>query len=218
MTATGSSVVRRAVGASGWSYPSWRPGFYPPGARPADFLGLYAERLGAVELNASGYRLPSAEQFRSWAAQVPDGFRFAVKAPRLALRQPGVVLERARALGDRLGCVRVVVEGRRDDDLLERLLGAADGTRLALDLRDDSWDGVEAALPAAAVRVGDGAARAAWRYLRFRDPPYGEERLAEIAAGLGPLLAEGVDVFAFFRHEREPTAPAAALRLLELLG
>src|SRR5204862_233772 len=52
------------VGSSGWSYPSWKPAFYPPGSRSEDFLGLYAERLPAVELNSTGYRLPSAEQFR----------------------------------------------------------------------------------------------------------------------------------------------------------
>ena len=31
------------VGTSGWSYPSWRPGFYPAGhAGPRTFLALYA--------------------------------------------------------------------------------------------------------------------------------------------------------------------------------
>ena len=217
MTAIGASVVSVAVGASGWSYPSWRPEFYPAGARPEEFLGLYAERLRAVELNATGYRLPAAEQFRRWADQVPDDFLFAVKAPRLALRQPEVVVERVRALGHRLGCLRVVVESSRDDQLLERLLSACRGLRLALDLRHESWDGVEGALGDDAVRVGDWAAPAPWRYLRFREPPYDDARLNEIGARLSPLLDERVEVFAFFRHETEPTAPAAALRLLELL-
>src|SRR5262249_48073092 len=113
--------VTAYIGSSGGSYATWRPAFYPAGTRTEEFLGLYAARLSAVELNATGYRLPTAEQFGRWAEQVPDGFRFAVKAPRLALRRPEVVRERVLALGDRLGCVRVVVEGARDAALLERL-------------------------------------------------------------------------------------------------
>jgi uncharacterized protein YecE (DUF72 family) len=217
MTATRASVVGPAVGASGWSYPSWRPGFYPAGARTEEFLALYAERLPAVELNATGYRLPSAEQFQRWADQVPDGFRFAVKAPRLALSRPDVVVERTRALGDRLGCVRVVVTSSRDDELLDRLLTAFGDTRLALDLRHESWDGVGAELGDGAVRVDDWNAVAGWRYLRFREPPYGDTRLEEIASGVRPLLDASIELFAFFRHEDEPTAPIAALRLLELI-
>src|ERR1700758_3171490 len=64
------------VGTSGWSYPTWRPGFYPSGLDPAAFLGFYAQRFRTVELNTTGYRLPAEEQFRRWAAQVPDGFEF----------------------------------------------------------------------------------------------------------------------------------------------
>jgi len=39
------------VGTSGWSYPSWRPGFYPDGLQPTEFLSFYAERFDTVELN-----------------------------------------------------------------------------------------------------------------------------------------------------------------------
>ena len=118
-----------------------------------------------------------------------------------------------RRLGDRLGPVRVVVESPRDDGLLPLLLGSTD-LRIALDLRDESWDGVDVA---PAVRVNDWEADAPFRYLRFREPPHSEEELAEIAAQIEPLLAAGVDVFAYFRHEDAPTAPAYAARLLELV-
>ena len=94
----------------GWSYPSWRPGFYPAGLANEGFLAFYSARLPSVELNSTGYRLPSEEQFERWAAQVPDGFRFAVKMPPRALRSLGTFEERVRRLGDRLGPVRVVVE------------------------------------------------------------------------------------------------------------
>ena len=145
-----AGVSTALVGTSGWGYPSWQPGFYPAGLDRSEFLSYYAAQLPTVELNATKYRLPSEEQFRAWAAQVPDGFLFAVKAPDGLERRLATFEERVRCLGDRLGCVRVVVERPRDEGFLELLLGSADpGIRYALDLRDPSWDGVEERLAAA---------------------------------------------------------------------
>ena len=73
--------------------------------------------------------------------------------------------------------MRVVVESPRDDGLLALLLGSTE-LRLALDLRDESWDGVEVA---PAVRVNDWEADAPFRYLRFREPPYSDAQLEELA-------------------------------------
>lgn len=208
-----SNVERLSVGTSGWSYPSWRPGFYPEGTASEDFLSFYSERLPSVELNSTGYRLPAEEQFARWAAAVPDGFRFAVKAPPRALRDVATFEERVRRLGDRLGPVRFVVDSPRDGGLLALLLGSTD-LRIALDLRDESWAGVDVT---PAVRVNDWEAEAPFRYLRFREPPHAEEELAGIAERIEPLLAANVDVFAYFRHEDTPDAPASAARLLELV-
>ena len=166
-----------------------------------------------MELNSTGYRLPAEEQFERWAAQVPDGFRFAVKMPQRALRSLGTFEERVRRLGERLGPVRVVVESPRDDGLLALLLGSTE-LRLALDLRDESWDGVDVA---PAVRVNDWEADAPFRYLRFREPPYSGSQLDELAARIRPMLDEGIEVFAYFRHEDEPTAPGYAEQLLDLV-
>lgn len=218
VTATGSRLAPHPdgvlyAGSSGWSYASWRPEFYPDGLASEAFLAHYAARLPSVELNSTGYRLPSEEQFERWAAAVPDGFRFAVKAPPRALRDVATVEERVRRLGDRLGPLRVVVESPRDDGLLRLLLGSTD-LLLALDLRDESWAGVDVS---PAVRVGDWDAGAPFRYLRFRDPPYDETALAALAARIRPLLAAGVDVYAYFRHEDAPTAPRHAERLLALV-
>ena len=213
MTATASRLARLSVGTSGWSYRSWQPGFYPDGLASDQFLGFYATRLPSVELNSTGYRLPSEEQFDRWAASVPDGFRFAVKAPPRALRDVATFEERVRRLGDRLGPVRFVVESPRDDGLLALLLGST-SLRVALDLRDESWDGVDVS---PAVRVGDWDADAPFRYLRFREPPHEEEELAKLAQRIRPLRDAGVEVYAYFRHEDEPDAPAYAARLLELV-
>jgi uncharacterized protein YecE (DUF72 family) len=219
--------ARLLAGASGFSFPTWRPGFYPRGAKPADFLGLYAGRLPTVELNTTYYRLPPATQLERWAAGVPDGFRFAVKAPMAISvwgRLDGVpaLCERSRALGDRLGpvLVRLHDKKRRDDDFLGAVLDAIDDDlQVAVDLRDPSWDGIEPALERrGAVRVNQLETAAPFRYLRFRDPPYDDGALRAWAARIRPLLDSGVTVFAYFRHEDEPTAPAYAARLQELVG
>jgi len=205
------------VGTSGWGYPSWQPGFYPAGLDRSEFLTFYASRLSAVELNTTKYRLPSEEQFRTWAAQVPDGFRFAVKALDRVESRLDAFEARVRALGDRLGCVRVVVERPRDEGFLELLLGSADpGIRYALDLRDPSWDGVEERLAeAGAVRVDDRSGAVDWSYLRYRELLYSEAELGAIADELSGLAARSVETFAFFRHGDEPDAPANALRVID---
>jgi uncharacterized protein YecE (DUF72 family) len=204
------------VGTSGWGYPSWQPGFYPAGLDRSAFLAHYASLLSTVELNATKYRLPSEEQFRSWAAQVPDGFRFAVKAPEGFERRQATFEERVLALGDRLGCVRVVVERPRDDGFVELLLGSADPrVRYALDLRDPSWDGVEARLAeGGAVRVDDVSGAAGWAYVRYRELRYSEPELDAISSELAKLVERGTETFGYFRHGDDPDAPAAALRVM----
>jgi uncharacterized protein YecE (DUF72 family) len=194
------------IGTSGWSYPSWRPGFYPAELQPAEFLGFYAQRFDTVELNSTGYRLPSADQFRRWADAVPDGFEFSVKFPLVRLDRVTSFLERVLALGDRLGPVRVVVEGPRDDGMLSFVLGSVpEEMRLAWDFRDGSWAAVQGV-----VRVGDPAAEP-FRYLRLREPPYSDDDLRTIAATIRD------PAYVFVRHEDEPTAPAIVDRLTAFL-
>ena len=206
-----------SVGTSGWSYPAWRPGFYPAGLDPAGFLGFYAERFRTVELNTTGYRLPAEDQFHRWAVQAPDGFEFAPKLPGHRLRGLDVFESRVRALGDRLGPVRISLKSARDEGALELLLGSLDPTlRLAFDLEHPSWDGIELRLGGAgAVRVNDLDHPAPFRYLRLREPPYDDAALGALADRLGSVAEP---TYVYFRHEDEPTAPAYAQRLLELLG
>ena len=200
------------VGTSGWSYPSWRPGFYPAGTDPASFLSFYAERFRTVELNTTGYRLPSEEQFRRWAGQVPQGFEFAPKLPGGRLRGLDVFADRLRALGGRLGPVRVSLKSRRDEGALELLLGSLPPSlRLAFDLEHESWDGVEERLAAAGtVRVNDLEHPAPFRYLRRREAPD--------AAFAAAVASAAVPVYVYFRHDEEPAAPARAAELLSMLG
>jgi uncharacterized protein YecE (DUF72 family) len=205
------------VGTSGWSYPGWRPGFYPAALQPSEFLGHYARQFPTVELNTTGYRLPAEDQFSRWAEQAPDGFEFAPKLPGQRLRGLDMFESRVRMLGDRLGPVRVSMKSARDDGALELLLGSLDPSlRLAFDLEHPSWDGVEERLAVAgAVRVNDFDHAARFRYLRLREPPYDDEALRALAARIRDATEP---VYVYFRHEDEPTAPAYAQRLYELLS
>jgi uncharacterized protein YecE (DUF72 family) len=164
-----------------------------------------------VELNTTGYRLPAEDQFRRWGEQVPDGFEFAPKLPGDRLGILDTFEARVRHLGDRLGPIRISLKKARDEGALELLLGSLDPTlRLAFDLEHASWDGIEPRLAEeGAVRVGDLDHPAPFRYLRRREAP-DAEFAAQVAAAQEP-------VYVYFRHDDEPTAPAHASRLLELL-
>jgi uncharacterized protein YecE (DUF72 family) len=218
---------RLYAGSSGFSYPSWKGGFYAADARPEDFLRAYSARLPTVELNTTFYRLPAEEQFERWADQTPHGFQFAVTMSRRTTsfgRIEGLdaFTQTISRLGERLGPVRIKVPQARDDGFLRLLLDSIDpNVRWALDFRHDSWSApdVEENLNDRGVaRVGSPTGAAGFRYLRLREPPYDEAALADVAAQIRPALDEGVDVYCFFRHEDEPTAPAYAERLLELAG
>jgi uncharacterized protein YecE (DUF72 family) len=210
---------RLYAGASGFSYASWKPGFYPADAKPADFLRHYAQVLPTVELNTTGYRLPAEALFDRWAEQTPSGFAFSVKMPPRGIGAIATFEERVRRLGDRLGPVRAVFPRARDEGYLELFLGSIDPElRYALDLRHPTWDGIEGRLAeSGVVRVDDVEAPVPFRYLRFRDPPYDEASLRTIASRVRALLERGEDAYCYFRHEDEPAAPRYARRLLELV-
>jgi uncharacterized protein YecE (DUF72 family) len=73
-------------GTMSWSFPGWIGNVYAAGApktRLADSgLPAYATHplLRAVEIDRTYYEAPPADFFRAFAAQVPEDFRFLVKA------------------------------------------------------------------------------------------------------------------------------------------
>ena len=137
---------------------------------------------------------------------MPDGFRFAVKLPLTRLDRVAPFVERVAALGDRLGPVRIQVRAARDEGLVSYVQGSVPPeVELAWDFRHDTWTGVEGV-----VVVGDTDSEP-FRYLRLRDPPYSDDDLRAVAASLRP------PAYVYFKHEDEPTAPALAARLEELL-
>lgn len=72
--------MRLLLGTSGYSYRDWIGKFYPSRLKTSDLLPYYATQFPAVEINTSYYGIPSPTTTAKWAAQVPLGFEFVVKA------------------------------------------------------------------------------------------------------------------------------------------
>jgi uncharacterized protein YecE (DUF72 family) len=76
----GSGTVR--IGISGWTYAPWRGAFYPKGLPRKCELAYAARQFDTIEINGTFYGMQRPSAFAAWAAAVPKGFVFAVKAPR----------------------------------------------------------------------------------------------------------------------------------------
>lgn len=72
------------IGIGGWTYEPWRGTFYPSGLRQVDELAFAAKALTTIEVNGTYYGTQKPETFAKWAKEVPEGFVFALKAPRFA--------------------------------------------------------------------------------------------------------------------------------------
>lgn len=77
------------LGGSTWSYPGWAglvwDGVYSEQQLAKQGLAAYSQHplMRAVSIDRSFYRPLSASQYERYAAQVPEDFRFTVKAPSL---------------------------------------------------------------------------------------------------------------------------------------
>ncbi|MFT4046350.1 MAG: DUF72 domain-containing protein [Solimonas sp.] len=77
------------LGTSSWNYPGWVGTVwaqeYPATTLSKKGLRAYAQHplLRTVSLDRAFYRPLAADQYAAYAAQVPDDFRFVVKAPSL---------------------------------------------------------------------------------------------------------------------------------------
>lgn len=70
------------VGISGWTFAPWRGTFYPDKLPHSKELAYASRALTTIEVNGTFYSLQRPPTFQSWAAETPDDFRFAVKAPQ----------------------------------------------------------------------------------------------------------------------------------------
>jgi uncharacterized protein YecE (DUF72 family) len=230
--------MQLSVGTSGFSYAEWKGPFYPAELAAPDMLAYYADKLPAVEINNTFYRMPRRSVLEGWVAQVPPRFRFAVKASQRITHlkrlkdvadETSYLLDVTQALGDRLGVLlfqlppNLKLDIERFDRFLE-LLPA--GTRAAFECRHASWmdprvlERLRARDCAWVVsEQEEGAApdfllTAPWTYLRLRRPGYAREELAAWAARL--LARDLVEAFVFFKHEDAGAGPRLAQEFIEL--
>ncbi|WP_263382247.1 DUF72 domain-containing protein [Granulicella arctica] len=236
------------VGTSGWAYPTWKPDFYPPKTQATKFLAYYASQLTSVEVNYTFRALPTAKQLEGWIAATPDHFRFSFKAPQrithfsrlrdceAAVDQFVASLEPVYTAG-RLGLLlfQLPPNFKADDDTKARIATllrtrSLDAHRIAFEFRHESWFGDSvytilrdhnAALCVAesddlvTPEVHTSTTHSAFR-LR-RNGGYTQPELEAIAARLVALAATR-EVFAYLKHEDEPTGALNAAALLAAAG
>jgi uncharacterized protein YecE (DUF72 family) len=132
--------------------------------------------------------------------------------------------ERVRALGERLGplLIQFPPTRSRDDGLLRLVLDSLDpALRVAFEFRHATWldADVDDLLDArSAARVGSLGGVSPFRYLRLREPPYDDASLLAWAERLRGVLASGIDVYCYFKHEDDPRGALSAERLLRLVA
>ena len=235
------------IGTSGFDYPHWRKGvFYPEGLPQPRQLSCYATRFRTVELNAPFYRLPTAERFEHWKTQVPDDFRFAVKASRYITHYRQLLeceaslftfMERAGRLGPKLGAVlfQLPPTFHRNHARLEEFLKHLEpGLHWVIEFRHPSWliepvfellrqYRVCHCIPVGGkVQVTEGLITGPAIYLRMhrgrgKDGNFTPAELAEWAGWIAANRGERT-VYGYFNNDWQGFAPRNALTLRQLLG
>jgi len=231
------------VGTSGYNYPEWKGSFYPADLAASKMLPYYASKFRTVEINYTFYRMPTSKIVTGWAAQVPEDFKFTLKAPKRIthdkrLRAAEVAdslrtfVSVAGELGPRLAALLFQLPPNFQKDLVllnEFLSLLPPKTIAAFEFRHASWldDEVYAALRARniALCIADSETRqtpviatADYAYLRLRDEGYGDAEIARWTDTAKQLSATSTDVFVYFKHEDEGKGAAFGQQLLRNLG
>lgn len=226
------------VGTSGYSYKEWKGNFYPEDLPAKEMLSYYSQRLPAVEINNTFYRLPQPGMIENWRDQVPEGFRFSIKASQRITHikrinnvadETKYLLETVALLQGRLGVVlfQLPPNMKKDTARLAAFLDLLPGiTRTAFEFRHETWfdDEVLNLLSEknCALVVSDTDEKplteiistAAWGYLRLRRAAYDENDLAEWMKRVS--AQKWNDAFVFFKHEDEGVGPKLAAQFLKL--
>jgi uncharacterized protein YecE (DUF72 family) len=82
------SAGKIRIGIGGWTYEPWRGVFYPSDLPQKRELEYASRKLTAIEINATFYSRQSLKSWTAWAAAVPDGFQYAIKASRYCVTRP----------------------------------------------------------------------------------------------------------------------------------
>jgi uncharacterized protein YecE (DUF72 family) len=230
------------LGCSGWAYASWKPGFYPAKTPSKQFLPYYTSQLNSVEVNYTFRQLPGPSMVENWLGSVQAGFQFSFKAPQSLthfkrLRDCAEVvhafyesLARFRDAG-RMGVIlfQLPPNFKADRERLAAFLKYASvkDQRIAFEFRHESWFGEDtfstlrdhnAALCVAAsddLETPD-IQTADFSCYRLRESEYSPKRLKQIAEDFKTRAATG-QVYAYFKHEEEPSGPQRAREVLEMV-
>lgn len=223
------------AGTSGYAYKEWKGTFYPEDLSSDDMLSYYAGHFGTVEINHTFYRMPRESVLEAWAAQVPEGFQFVLKASRRITHvqrlkdvdEPlSYLLNTAAVLGQRLGpfLFQFPPNMKKDLDRLRGFLTSFPAKRrAAFEFRHDSWHDDEVhellrehkqALCIADTddQAGTIVRTADWGYLRLRRTAYEPGDLRRWATTIQNQDWERV--YVFFKHEDEGAGPRLAKAFL----
>jgi uncharacterized protein YecE (DUF72 family) len=158
---TRSVSGRIRIGVGGWAHEPWRGPFYPEKLTQKRELEYASTKLTSIEINGTFYGSQKPETFAKWREEVPDGFLFALKAPRYAthrraLAEAGQTIERfltggVLELKDKLGPInwQLPPTARFDpadvEGFLKLLPKSLDGRALmhAIEVRHASFRGPE---------------------------------------------------------------------------
>lgn len=216
------------VGTSGFAYRAWKGTFYPAELNDRELLAGYARQLKAVEIDSTFYRFPTLATLKAWAAQVPEGFRFAIKIPRRITHfkrlhdvddDLGFFVETVQTLGDRLGPLLFQLPPNMPVDLAHlEDVGARlpPGFRIVFEFRHPSWfcDPVYRLLEKAGYALCFNDAlmpelhpTTDWGYLRLRRDRYDEAALRESVKKV--LAQPWREAYVFVKHEA-PDSPLLA--------
>lgn len=226
------------VGTSGYSYKEWKGNFYPEKLPAKEMLPYYASRLSAVELNNTFYRLPQPSMVESWKTQVPDDFRFSVKASQRITHfkrlkevedETKYLLETVGGLEDRLGVMlfQLPPNMKKDRERLASFLKHLPAnTPAAFEFRHPTWfdEDVLQLLSSEnrALCVSDTDdlpvthidKTSDWGYLRLRRVNYSRDDLVKWVHQIN--AQQWNTAYVFFKHEDEGTGPKLAAEFVEL--
>ena len=195
-------------------------------------LSFYGAQFSTVEINHSFYRMPTENLLLNWAKSVPDGFRFALKANQQIthiqrLRGCESTLKRflevASVLneGDHLGPILVQLPPtfKFDKPLLEDFLALRpQAFAFAFEVRHASWytDETYAVLRKhkTALCIAE-TEKQTPPDVRLRMENYTPKQLAAWRKRFDTWMSQGIDVYAYCKHEDEGKAPAYARKIME---
>ena len=225
------------VGTSGWAYTIWKPEFYPKSVASKNFLKYYATQLNTVEVNYTFRRSLTEKAATGWMADVGPDFRFALKANQYIthikkLQNVDEPIQRFLAtlqpLAKQLGPVlfQLPPNLKADVVLLRDFLALLPRNfKAAFEFRHESWfadeifqelrDHNATLCIAETEKLTTPEIRTAnYIYFRFRQPSYSPEEVKKLAERIGRFVADGLETYAFFKHEEDPRSPLNAVELL----